>query len=384
MDFYDQIKLFPLRIESVRESITTEESTKMSLIVPFFQLLGYDVFNPSEFSPEYTADVGIKRGEKVDYAILLDNSPIILIEAKAVNKKLDKYNSQLFRYFSTTSAKFAILTDGIIYRFYTDADENNKMDKDPFLEINLLDLKEDDILELSRFSKDKFNADEIFDTASLLKYKTLFKNTLEKQLTNPSDDFVRFFLKGNYSGTKTQSVIEKFRPILKKSINDYINETINSKIKRALGESLETPTSVSEFQKNAASDFELEAYVLVKNILNGHTKEGDITYKKTESYFVIHYQNNTRKWIVRLYMNQSQKYIMIPDENKREIKYPIDTLDDINNYKDSIVDILGRYTDIKMDVLEYIHTTYGKILKPDPYQVDLTRRRISSKKATSI
>ena len=102
MDFDENLKQLIKKIESIKDQIKTEEATKMSLIVPFFQLLGYDVFNPQEFCPEYTADVGIKKGEKVDYAILLNNEPIILIEAKAVNKKLDKHSSQLFRYFVTT------------------------------------------------------------------------------------------------------------------------------------------------------------------------------------------------------------------------------------------------------------------------------------------
>ena len=51
-------------------------------------ILGYDVFNPLEFCPEYTADVGIKKGEKVDYAILEDGKPNILIDVKAALNNL--------------------------------------------------------------------------------------------------------------------------------------------------------------------------------------------------------------------------------------------------------------------------------------------------------
>ena len=115
----------------MRDSIQTEEATKTSLIMPFFSLLGYDVFDPNEFVPEFTADVGIKKGEKVDYAIVNEGQPVILIEAKWVGEKLDRHDSQLFRYFGTTCAKFAILTNGVIYRFYTDLDEQNKMDEKP-------------------------------------------------------------------------------------------------------------------------------------------------------------------------------------------------------------------------------------------------------------
>ena len=117
MEFKDELRKYTERLENIKDTLQTEEATKMSLIVPFFQLLGYDVFNPLEFCPEYTADIGIKKGEKVDYAILMGKDPVILIEAKSVNKKLDRHSSQLFRYFVSTPAKFAILTNGIEYKF---------------------------------------------------------------------------------------------------------------------------------------------------------------------------------------------------------------------------------------------------------------------------
>ena len=150
MDFIDQIKQFSKRVEGLKDNLNTEEATKTSLIMPFFALLGYDVFNPEEFVPEFTADVGIKKGEKVDYAILNNGEPVILVEAKWVKEPLDKHGSQLYRYFGTTSAKIRILTNGIIYRFYTDLEEPNKMDKKPFLEINMLDIKERQVPELQK------------------------------------------------------------------------------------------------------------------------------------------------------------------------------------------------------------------------------------------
>ena len=161
MEFNDVIKQFSERILSLKDTITTEESTKMSLVVPLFQLLGYDVFNPNEFCPEYIADVGIKKGEKVDYAILENGQPNILVECKSCSEQLDKHSSQLFRYFGTSPAKFGILTNGIIYRFYTDLEESNKMDLVPFLEIDMANLKDSSINELKKFCKDNFDKDKI-------------------------------------------------------------------------------------------------------------------------------------------------------------------------------------------------------------------------------
>ena len=152
MSFEESLAQLVARLDAVKENVKTEEATKTSLIMPFFQALGYDVFNPMEFIPEYTADVGIKKGEKVDYAICLNEEIQILIEAKSINESLENHGSQLFRYFGTSSAKFGILTNGINYRFYTDLDDKNKMDSTPFFEIDLTELTDSKIDELKNFA----------------------------------------------------------------------------------------------------------------------------------------------------------------------------------------------------------------------------------------
>ncbi|MEG1313977.1 MAG: type I restriction endonuclease, partial [Bacilli bacterium] len=170
-------KLYSLseRIEKISQQIKSEEGTKQSLILPFFQILGYDVFNPSEFCPEFDADYGIKKGEKVDYAVLIDDEPILLIEAKACNDNLEKHGSQLFRYFNSSKARFGVLTNGIKYRFYTDLDEVNKMDKKPFFEVDLSNLNDTQISYLKNFERDALDVDSILSTAEELKYSSLIK-----------------------------------------------------------------------------------------------------------------------------------------------------------------------------------------------------------------
>lgn len=206
MDFIDILKQFSTRIHSLKDNIQTEEATKTSLIMPFFSMLGYDVFNPNEFVPEYTTDVGIKKGEKVDYAILFDEVPTILIEAKSVNEKLSKHSSQLFRYFGTSQAKFAILTNGITYQFFTDLEDINKMDEKPFLEINMLDIKEHQVVELKKFMKSNFNIDEIFSVASDLKYSNEFKNVLANEI-EPSAEFNKTMLAEQYNQSISSNVV---------------------------------------------------------------------------------------------------------------------------------------------------------------------------------
>lgn len=369
MSLSDNITSLSERVKQLKNEISTEEATKMSLIVPFFQLLGYDVFNPTEFCPEYTADIGIKKGEKVDYAILIDGKPTILVEAKSVNIKLDKHSSQLFRYFSATNAKFAILTNGIIYKFYTDLAEKNKMDKEPFYEFNILNLSNEDLQEISKYEKVSFDETTVFNNASILRYTSLFKQEIQKQFSNPSDDFIRFLLKDIYQGIKTQTVIDKFRPVLKKSLNDYLDEIVKEKMTSIINESGYIANTENTYDKLSPIAEELEAYSLVQSLLQDFVEKEYISYKKNESYFVVLYKNNIRKWIVRLYINNSQMMISFPNDSQ---KYKINNIQDISNYKENIQTVLNSYTQISSDV-KYIYTKWGKYICPEPYKINLAK-----------
>ena len=311
------------------------------------------MFNPLEFCPEFVADVGIKKGEKVDYAILENGNPNILIECKSCSETLDKYSSQLFRYFGTTPAKFGILTNGIIYRFYTDLEELNKMDLVPFLEINLENLKDSSITQLKKFCKDNFDKDKIFSTAEELKYTSLAKNILTKEFDAPSDEFIKFILSGIYEGPKTQKVIEKFKPVIKKSISSFINEVVNNKISSALTkdepeqapeltsdpvEEIKTPVS-----KIVTTEEEIEAFYIVRGILAGTIPVEDVVHRDTESYFGILYKDNNRKPICRINLDKKNKQLFIPDENKKFERFYIDSLNDLYKYKKQLIDVAKRY-----------------------------------------
>lgn len=350
MDFNESVKQFSERVLMLKDTISTEESTKMSLIVPLFQILGYDVFNPAEFCPEYVADVGIKKGEKVDYAILEDGKPNILIECKCCTDNLDKHSSQLFRYFGTSPAKFGILTNGIIYRFYTDLEEANKMDLVPFLEINMENPKDSSINELKKFCKENFDKEKIFSTAEELKYSSLIKGLLSSEYENPSDDFVRFILNHIYDGQKNQRVIEKFTPVIKKAFSSFINEIVNNKISSALSKDEET-TKDSEKEdileepvsKIVTTEEEIEAFYIIRGMLAEVIPVEDVVHRDTESYFGILYKDNNRKPICRINLDTKNKQILIPDENKKFERIYIASLNDLYKHKKKLIDVVKRY-----------------------------------------
>lgn len=349
MEFNESIKQFSERVSIMKNTISTEESTKMSLIVPLFQLLGYDVFNPLEFCPEYTADVGIKKGEKVDYAILEDGKPNILIECKSCSETLDKHASQLFRYFSTTPAKFGILTNGVIYKFYTDLEEANKMDLIPFLEINMENIKDSSINELKKFCKENFDKDKIFSTAEELKYTSLIKGILASEYDNPSEEFVRFFLNHIYDGQKNQRVIEKFTPVIKKSFSSFVNEIVSNKISSALAKDNDEPepqaADVPEepVSKIVTTEEEIESFYIVRGMLAEVIPVEDIVHRDTESYFGILYKDNNRKPICRINLDKKNKQLFIPDANKKFERFYIDSINDLYKYRNQLIEVVKRY-----------------------------------------
>ena len=346
MDFNEQLNNYSNRTQQLKSQLITEESTKTSLIMPFFQMLGYDIFNPLEFCPEYTADVGIKKGEKVDYAILKDGNPVILIECKSCNETLDKHSSQLFRYFGTTSAKFCILTNGIVFQFFTDLEEVNKMDLTPFLEINFENLKDYQINELKKFRKTDFDSDRITSTASNLKYTSLIKDFLQQQIDDPNDDFVKYVTGNVYDGPKTQKILEQFSPLVKKSFASLINELVNKKISSALDKNEDSESVEDEIipkSKIITTEAEIESYYIIRGMLAGTSNVEDVTYRDTESYFGILFTNNNRKPICRLNLDRKNKQLFIPDENKKYERIYIDSLNDLYKYKSRLIEVVKRY-----------------------------------------
>lgn len=356
MDFIDEIRLFSAKAQGMVPHLKTEEATKQALILPFLQMLGYNVFDPSEVVPEFTADVGTKKGEKVDYAILLNGKPAILVEAKACTDKLNGHDSQLFRYFATTDAKFAILTNGLTYKFYSDLQEPNKMDLEPFLEFSLLDPRESTVAEVKKFHRSSFNADDLVSVASNLKYTTKIKAMLDAELREPSDEFLRFWLREAYVGKVTASVLERFRPVVKKALGLYINELINDRLKSAIQTTMEPEKEVAASQepptetqpaeeekpKFVTTAEELEAFYIIKALLREVVDPSRLAGKDTSSYFTVLIDNNVRKWVCRLYFNGSQKYLAVQTAGKTEQKYPLERVDDIFKLRDALAETVSR------------------------------------------
>lgn len=354
MDFKDSIMSVASRIEKLKDNLPTEEATKNALILPFLSALGYDVFNPLEVLPEMVCDIGKKKGEKIDYAIMQNGKPVILIECKHWAQDLNLHDTQLLRYFTVSNAKFGILTNGIIYRFYTDLVETNIMDKKPFLELNMLELKEAQIEELKKFHKSYFDIDNILSTASELKYMGELKTIIAREFDAPSQDLVKLLGKKVYDGTFTSNVVEQFTALLKRAITSYVNDLISNRLKAAIGNEAAEDSPTNSGQPEAAqepesenrivtTELELNAYYIIKSILRKVIDVNRIVFRDTQSYFVVNI-DNTRKPVCRLYFNNENKLrVAFVDEERNEERIQIEKLDDLYNLADRFIKEAQKY-----------------------------------------
>ena len=363
MDFKDSILQLAERVKSLKESIQTEEATKNAFIMPFIQALGYDVFNPLEVVPEMDCDIAKKKGEKIDYAIMKDGAPIMLIECKHWKQDLNLHDNQLKRYYVASRAKFGVLTNGIVYRFYADLIKENIMDDVPFLEINLEKIRETQIEEVKKFCKENFDLDNILSSANELKYMSEVKKIIRSEFAEPSPELVKLLTKRVYEGIVTQKVLDQFTDIVTRALKSHINDVMSEKLGIALktteaaGAPIQSSTPAGEQkeeeqpakEEDKASKIittteELEGYYIVKGIVCEVIAPERVTYRDSQSYFAIFADDNNRRPICRLHFNNTNnKRIGFVDENRNEQMEVIEKLDDIYNFKKQLIEAAKRY-----------------------------------------
>lgn len=349
MELVEKIKDLSQRISSLKDNVLTEEATKHSFIMPFISALGYDIFNPTIVIPEFTADISKKKNEKVDYAIMYNNQPLILIEAKLHTENLDIHATQLERYFTVTECRFAILTNGIEYRFFTDLEKPNKMDTTPFFTFNILNIKDRDLKELEKFISSNLDIDKILASAENKKYVSAIKNIFKEEVKNPSEDFVRLFASKLTDKALRQNIMDEFKAYVKTAFSEIVTDMAQDKI-NSLKSKLTVEIDSAVAEKEALEDNngivtteeEIQGFFIVKSILAEKIELERISARDTKSYFGILLDDNNRKWIARLYFNTRQKYISFQIEDKQEEKHAIEKLQDIYSFKDKLISVIDR------------------------------------------
>lgn len=358
MEFIDKLNSLAAKIRQQGAAIQTEEATKNAFVMPFINsVLGYDVFDPTEVIPEYVCDVGTKKGEKIDYAIFKNGDVQILVECKKIGESLNvNHAGQLFRYFHVTNARISILTNGQVYKFFTDLDAPNKMDEKPFLELDLLDIDEHAVPELIKLTKSAFDVESIISAAGELKFVSQIKKVLATQFTTPEDDFIKFIASRVYDGMITQKVREQFGELTRKAASQFLSDQVNERLKSAMSGASQLAVAAAnitseggEAQVEAGEDKvvttldELEGFHIVKAIVRSVVDAKRIAMRDTQSYCGILLDDNNRKPICRLHFNRGQKYIATFDREKSETRHAISSVDEIYGFAEQLKTTAGFY-----------------------------------------
>ncbi|WP_421565765.1 type I restriction endonuclease [Ochrobactrum sp. EDr1-4] len=344
--FEESIKIIADRIKTHSSTMATEEAVKTAVVLPFLRALGYDVFDPNEVIPEFTADAVGKKGEKVDYAIQIENEIRILIECKPITVSLEKKHlDQLYRYFSVTNTKFAILTNGRTFNFYTDLDAPNKLDTRPFFVFDMADFNPGIASELKKFEKASFNVDTILATAERLKYTSGIKKAINKLIEDPTEDFVRIVSAEVYEGRFTAPVKEMLTGVTKSAFRDVIMDAVKNRLSNALAdteqvvEQIEEPAEEPEI---VTTEEEIEGFMIVRAICRELVAAKRIAMRDAKSYCAVLLDDNNRKPLVRLHFNRAIKYIGIFDGDAED-RVIIESLDQIYEYADRIKEAAKKY-----------------------------------------
>ncbi|MEE0935313.1 MAG: type I restriction enzyme HsdR N-terminal domain-containing protein [Methanobrevibacter sp.] len=287
MTFEDELVDFTKNLASKRKGISTEETTKIALILPFIRLLGYDIENPDELKAEYVADTGVKKREKIDLAVCIDGEAKMLVECKPANVKLNtNHFTQLFRYFSVSDVKIAILTNGTVYWFFTDYDNPGRMDEKPFLEIDLRNLTESKIESLKLFEKANFSVEKIMEHVEELKYRQAIHETILNEIKDPTDEMVKVIAKQSYSEIMRKPLLEYFRKLVKEELRDVFENNYD----------IDSSDIIT-------TEEEREGFYIVRAILSEIIDTSRVTMRDRISYCGILFDDNNRYPICRLYFN---------------------------------------------------------------------------------
>ena len=319
----------------------------MALIAPFIQALGYDIFNPTEVKPEFVADLpGIKQGERVDYAVLEDGHPKILVEAKAYTVDLKTTEKgQLSRYFQATRARIGILTNGKTFLFFSDLDRPNLMDERPFAEIDLFDLKAAPLEQIKQLSKSMFDLDTLLSTAERLKYLRGVKEELRRELTEPSDWLVKEMARRVHTAERISSqLVEKFTPIVIDAIKALISDRINERLSSAMEtEKVTNPETddIHEAEDSTAdnglefTEEEREGLYVIRAICASEIEPSRLTEKDTKHYCNVLLDGNSWKSICRTHFNGPTKRLEIFDDAQPKM-LQLEKISDIYKHGDRL------------------------------------------------
>lgn len=323
-NFKDKLLAHMEHVKKVGHVCTTEETTKQALILPLLDILGFSAFNPNKVKAEYQADfAGVKAGERVDYALFCDGLPVMFIEAKPFAEKLTNHCPQLSRYFNAVpNVSICAITNGQEWRFFTDLNNKNVMDSEPFLIIDVVNLQDSDMEQLYRFRHDEFQPEALRNLAEESIYLMAFTDVITESLKEVDVDFVRYVAgRANIQRQFTQKFLESIQHIVKQAVQNTVSSMVVSGLSapKVVTEPEErepefdptAPIVNPDNSKIITTYAERRLFEIVQSVL---PEDAHIEAKDTESYYGILVSGKSNRWILRYFDNKQRPSVTFPVE----------------------------------------------------------------------
>jgi hypothetical protein len=337
MAFHDDLAAHAEQIKDKLPHVRGEEATKQALVIPLLRLLGYDVYDPREIQPEYTADFAVKRSgqlEKVDYAILSAGQPIIFVECKAHDQVLEDHTGQLAKYFNATpSVRVAIIANGVRMKVFTDLQQPNILDPTPWIDIDLLQLKGIDLEALRKLRRADFSVEDIIAHAERTVYFRTMADFVTAMLREPNEAFVRFVAGEVFPSVRLMpKVIERLSPILKDAIQAAVLDSVaksfaspppmpETGVPPAIEKAVAVNDGAGERERNVVTTAEeTRCFEMIARWIYEVHPDATVVPRDSQMYFAVN-QGNVRTWFMRFNVQTPPYWIAFrhisPDELKK-------------------------------------------------------------------
>ena len=220
------------------------------------------------------------------------------------------------------------------------------MDDKPFLEVDLLNLRDQAIQDLKRLRKSSFDLDEMLNAASELKYTREVKRIFDDLLVNPTEDFVRLFAYKVYSGRLTQKVLEQFTDVVRRALGQYISDRVSDRLRTALAQEASAKKSTEQPPDDSAvvtTEEERQGFEIVRAIVAEVADPERVVMRDQKSYCAILLDDNNRKPICRLHFDRSQRYVTFFDPGKNAERVALEGLRGLYRHSGRLRSVVQTY-----------------------------------------
>ncbi len=220
-DFEKRLLAFAERTMRIKAHCAGEDATRIYLVMPFLELLGYDAGDPSVIVPDHE--------DGIDFAVMVDRRPAIAIEVTGAARPPTQAYGRLRTYCDAIgTVKLGIATNGVLFDAFIDSQRPNILDAEPFLRIDIsriaggeLDPQSMDLLQM--MCAQTYNPEGIAEQAFAIGLRERLKSCLLDEFRSPSEAFCRHILEQiGIRNAKPGVIDQHYRPILKAAMEQAI------------------------------------------------------------------------------------------------------------------------------------------------------------------